>query len=246
MTPLALLVLIGAAAAGGAPGSGSAPFGGPCVVGILGRLPGARAYSRAMIYPWIAGAYPVAVPRAASGPQKPILKNDSVNNGNGSSASEYATANGIRTGEAGVQNNAEEPGAKAEPVPRSYTYIDDAGKNITVYHIVNGGQLPTRPSINEATFRLLKPYAVEEAAAVRYPEAGAPGVGYLGDGFPGAGYPGAGFPGAVFPGAVFPGAWFSGADFQGAYGALLPFLEAARLRRQDRILVPQTWLINNL
>ncbi|XP_063238651.1 uncharacterized protein LOC134540101 [Bacillus rossius redtenbacheri] len=272
MTPLALLVLVSAAAAGYAPGSVSDPYGGPCVVGILGQLPGAgaypvaganhgvRAYSRAMdfpeiraysgamdypairayagamdypgvsaysgaraysgamdypairayagamdypgvsaysgardysgarTYPWIAGAYPVAGPRAASGPQVNIRKNDSVNNGKRSSASEYATANGIRTGETG---------AGVEDVRGSYYFTDNEGNTFTLVYTVDENDYQSR--VTHLPTPTPIPVPILKVVATPYTGAGDPrvAIGVSGAGIPGAGVPGAGNPGAT-------------------------------------------------
>ncbi|XP_063238574.1 uncharacterized PE-PGRS family protein PE_PGRS46-like [Bacillus rossius redtenbacheri] len=213
MTPLALLVLVGAAVAGGAPGSVSAPVGGPGLLGILGRLPGAE------VNPWISAANSSAGERVSSGPQVLNPKNDSVNNGKGSSAYEYATASGIRTGEIGVRKQAGVPGAVAEVGHGSYTYtVDENGFQ------PQGAQEPTRPSIPEAILRSPKQNATEVSAAARYQGVGTSRATYGASraGFPG-GYgasEGGILGGYGGPGGGFPGGYGgSGGGFRGVYGA---------------------------
>ncbi|KAJ8873374.1 hypothetical protein PR048_027010 [Dryococelus australis] len=195
--------------AGVVSGAGAPGFLGAGAVPGAGAYPGAAAYPGAGAYYGSGaysgpGAYYGAGYRVPSGPQVPILRYDSVNNGDGSYAYNYETANGIAAAESGGLKNAGIPGAEAQVGQGSYTYTDNEGNTFTVSYTADengfqpqGAHLPTPHPSQRPSSGSLEQNAAEEAAAARYPGAGA---GYPGAGA-GAGYPGAGSPGA---GAGFP------------------------------------------
>ncbi|GLV31153.1 Cuticular protein 47Ef [Carabus blaptoides fortunei] len=104
-----------------------------------------------------------------AGPQIPILKLNSDNNGLGNYRYEYETGNGIEAHEIGQLKNAGSA-SESNDVHGSYTYTGTDGVQYTVSYTADengfhpqGAHLPTPPPIPEAILKSLQFNAAEEA-----------------------------------------------------------------------------------